>query len=151
MSFLQCPEQNANASNVGLVIIDILPDDVLVEIFNFCVNIDHPLWYTPTSRNVWHALAHVCRRWRYLVFASPHRLNLRLEYGGHRPMSEAMDAWPVLPIVISRAETSLRDQKSDQQWDNTLAALESEHYNRIREVYISVETNSNWERFVAAM
>jgi F-box-like len=130
------------------VTIDILPDDVLVEIFNLCVNIYYQLW--ETSRNTWHPLVHVCRRWRYLVFASPRRLNLRLEYRGHRPMSEAMDAWPVLPVVISRVETSLRDLKSDQQWDSTLAALESEHYSRIREIYISVYIKSSWERFVAA-
>src|SRR5712671_3632342 len=70
-----------------------LPDDVLVEVFNFYVNIYDRRRYT--LRNPWHALVHVCRRWRYLVFASPRRLNLRLEYGGHGPLSEVLDVWPV--------------------------------------------------------
>jgi len=89
------------------------------------------------------------------VFASPRRLNLRLEYGGHRPMSEVLDAWPVLPVILtSSVETlpsGLRHPKSDQRWDNRVAALESEHYSRIYEIYISDMTNSRWERFAAAM
>jgi len=44
--------------------IDMLTDDVLVEIF-FCVNIRD----IPSLRNRWHVLVHVCRRWRYVVFA----------------------------------------------------------------------------------
>jgi len=65
-----------------------LHDDVLLEIFNFYVHINYPTWDTP--RNTWHALVHVCRRWRYIVFASPRRLNLRLVYGGRGPMSEVL-------------------------------------------------------------
>jgi len=129
--------------------IDILPDDVLVEIF-FYVNIK-----VPNLRNTWHVLVHVCRRWRYLVFTSPRWLNLRLEYEGHRPMSEALDPWPVLPVIlilIMRYLPSGRPYpKSDQQWDNMVAALESEHYDRIYEIRIFSMTNSRWERLLAAM
>jgi hypothetical protein len=125
-----------------------LPDDVLVEIFDFYVNIEILL---DTPQMTWHALVHVCRRWRYLVFASPRRLNLRLEYGGHGPMSEVLDAWPVLPVILISRAANLPDPKSDQRWDNMVAALESEHYNRICEIYISDMTNSRWERFAAAM
>jgi len=75
-----------------------LPDDVLVEIF-FYVNIATIFdwdrdrdwdwdWDWRSVKNPWLALVHVCRRWRYLVLASPRRLNLRLEYGGHGPMPE---------------------------------------------------------------
>jgi len=86
--------------------IDILPDDVLVEIF-FYVNIK-----VPNLRNPWHVLVHVCRRWRYLVFASPRQLNLQIEYEGHRPMSEALDPWPVLPVLLRSSMVYL---KSDQR------------------------------------
>jgi F-box-like len=122
------------------VTIDELPDDVLVEIFLY-VNIrdlDIP--------NPWHALVHVCRRWRYLVFASPRHLNLRLEYRGHRPMSEVLDAWPVPPVSLISII-----RPSDQRWDNIVAALESEHSNRICEIYVNNTTNLRWERFAAAM
>jgi len=118
--------------------IDDLPDDVLVEIF-FYVNITH--W-----DNLWHALVHVCQRWRYLVFASPRRLNLQLEYYGHRPMSEVLDAWPVLPVRLMSGLGG-----SGQQLDNLVAALESEHNNRIYKIQIITMTNSLWERFAAAM
>jgi len=129
--------------------IDILPDDVLVEIFDFYIIVDDRGSYAPL--NTWHALVHVCRRWRYLVFASPRRLNLRLVYHGHRPISEVLDTWPVLPItLISRLESS-ELPKSDQRRDNLVAALESEHYNRISEIHISETTSSHWERLAAAM
>jgi F-box-like len=98
-----------------------LPDDVLVEIF-FYVNIK--VWLILDR---WHTLVHVCRRWRYVMFASPRRLNLRLEYGGHRPILEVLDAWPNLPVLLICG-------RSDQRWDNTVAALESEHSNRIYEI-----------------
>src|SRR5712671_3040086 len=104
-----------------------------------------------TPLNTWRPLVRVCRRWRCLVFTSPRRLNLRLAYNGHGPISEMLDAWPVLPIALmSRVKTS-ELPKSDQWGDNLVAALESEHYNRISEIHISETTNSRWERFVAAM
>jgi len=126
-----------------------LSEDVLVEIFDFYVDVYHPLSETPP--NAWHTLVHVCRRWRYLVFASPHGLNLRLEYEGHQPMSKVLDAWPVLPVILISGLSKLSRRKSDQQRDNRLAALESEHYNRICEIYFTDITNSCWERFAAAM
>src|SRR5712671_1881043 len=127
--------------------IDMLPDDVLLGIFKFYLNID-PLLYTP--QNTWHALVHVCRRWRYLVFASPHHLNLRIEYGGRRPMSEVLDTWPVLPVRLTTSQ-GIPYPQSYQRWDNMVTALESEHYNRICEIYITDMTNPRWERFAAAM
>ncbi|KAH9961808.1 hypothetical protein BC827DRAFT_261496 [Russula dissimulans] len=123
-----------------------LPDDVLVELFNFYQNIDYPQWYTETGQ--WDALVHVCRRWRCLVFAFPRRLNLRLTYRAHRPMSELLDVWPILPVSLRSIINE--DRESDQWWDNTVAALESEHSNRICEISIYV-INSHWERFTEAM
>jgi F-box-like len=131
------------------VTIDVLPDDVLVEIFGFYENIDTPRW--SSSRNImWHTLVHVCRRWRYVVFASPRRLNLRLTYHGHRPMSEVLDAWPVLPVSLMSESIVGRYLGSDQRWDNIVAGLESEHSNRICEIYIGDIINSR-ERFAGAM
>jgi hypothetical protein len=137
MPFVKCPEQTLTLSNAGLVTIDELPDDVLVEIF-FYANIRY--------QKPWRTLVHVCHRWRYLVFASPHRLNLRLKYHGHRPMSEVLDAWPVLPISLISVFGP-----SNRWWDNTVAALKSGHSNRICEIRISNVTHLRWERFAAAM
>jgi len=126
---------------------EMLPDDVLVEIFNFYGHFYNPPWRTP--RDVWQILVQVCRRWRYLVLASPCRLNLRLEYSGHGPMLEVLGAWPVLPVILKSKDvllSGLPHPKSDQRWDNLVAALESEHYNRIREIDMNGMTNSRWDR-----
>jgi len=134
-----------------MVTIDVLSDDILVEIF-FYVNIRTRSWV----QNPWHSLVHVCHRWRYLVLASPHYLDLRLQYRGQGPVSEVLDAWPVLPVtLISESEflSGFDHPKLDQRWwDNTVDALESERYNdRICEIYFSDMTNLRLEIFVAAM
>src|SRR5712672_2788628 len=125
--------------------INMVPDDVLVEILSFYLNTFNPRSW----RNAWHALVRVCRRWRCLVFASPRSLNLRLNYSGHGPISEMPDAWPVLPVIL--ISSLVGHPMSDQRWDNMVSALESEHCNRIRAIYISDITNLRWERFAAAM
>jgi len=63
-------------------------------------------------------------------------------------MLQALDPWPILPVILT---SSLTAPFFDQWWDNTVAALESEHYNRICEIYIDDMTNSRWDRFAAAM
>ena len=67
-----------------------LPDDDLLEIFDF---------YVIGSRDRWQTLVHVCRRWRSIVFGSPRRLNLRLVCSTNTP-TVTLDVWPPLPIVI---------------------------------------------------
>ena len=116
---------------------------------DFYVDDYHPLW--ETLRNAWHTLVHVCRRWRAVVFPSPHWLNLRLEYEGHQPISKVLDAWPVLPVALISGFNELSHQKSDKRWGDMVAALESEHYNRICKIHITDMTNSCWERSAAAM
>ncbi|KAH9954659.1 hypothetical protein BC827DRAFT_1386711 [Russula dissimulans] len=134
-------EGSGLAPDRRLVTIDKLPDDVLGEIF-FQVNIRD---LNSDIRNQWHTLVHVCRRWRYLIFASPRHLDLRLEYYGRRPMSEVLDAWPALPIsLVPSFGRSIK-------WSgNMVTALESEHSNRICEIDIGV-ADSDWERFTEAM
>jgi hypothetical protein len=49
----------------------------------------------------WETLVHVCRRWRYVVFGSPLRLDLRLICTEGTPTTDMLDIWPAsLPIVI---------------------------------------------------
>ena len=124
--------------------VDVLPDDVLVEIFCYVNRRDNL-----NTQNPWHALVHVCRRWRYLVFASPCRLNLQLDYRGHGPIPEVLDAWPVLPLIIRGGPRE--NPRLDPRWDNRVAAFESEHHNRICEIRLSFLPISRWNRFTAAM
>ena len=83
--------------DVGQVVsIDVLPDDVLLEIFDF---------FTKSVEGFieeWQILVHVCRRWRSLVFGSPRRLKLRLFCSDRKLARDMLDVWPPLPLVIQR-------------------------------------------------
>ena len=71
-----------------------LPDDVLLEIFDF---------FTKSVKGFieeWQILVHVCRRWRSVVFGSPRRLKLRLLCSGRTPARDTLDVWPPLPLFI---------------------------------------------------
>jgi hypothetical protein len=45
-------------------------------------------------------LVHVCQTWRYVVFRSPLRLNLRILCKAETPVREKLSVWPPLPIII---------------------------------------------------
>jgi hypothetical protein len=84
--------------DVGQVVsIDMLPDDVLLEIFDFSTEALGPL---KRFIEEWQTLVHVCRRWRSVVFGSPRRLNLRLFCSGRTPARDTLDVWPPLPLFI---------------------------------------------------
>jgi hypothetical protein len=70
------PQRLLTRCGVGQVIsVDMLPDDVLLVIFDFCADEGQ---ITKKGIEAWQSLVHVCRRWRSVVFGSPRRLNLRL-------------------------------------------------------------------------
>ena len=82
--------------------IDQLPDDVLLDIFVFYLA--YPLPSLFHEGDEWHTLVHVCRRWRYVVFGSPRRLDLSLVCTNRR-LGKTLDIWPELPIIIHVNET----------------------------------------------
>src|SRR5216684_6619136 len=53
--------------------IDVLPNEVLLEIFEFYVD---KFWRNRPEP--WHLLVHVCRRWRIIILESPRFLFLRI-------------------------------------------------------------------------
>ncbi len=83
-----------------------------------------------TSIEAWHTLVHVCRKWRDVVFRSPHRLNLRLSCQGRTPVREMLDIWPLLPIVV------LGTDREKYGSENIIAALE--HNDRICGINLSM-------------
>ena len=122
--------------------INVLPDDVLLDIFDCYMAMD------PSIRNKerieeWQLLVRVCRRWRSLVFGSPSRLNLRLYCTPETPAKYRLDAWPALPLIIagSLALTPVTD--------NIIPALGQS--NRIREVLFSGLVHWQLEKILAAM
>ena len=147
--------------NVARVTIDMLPDLALLEIFHFYV--DERITYEERIKNAelinyeeqrqeqinykeqidaWHALVHVCRKWRIVVFGSPRRLGLRLRCSASTPVREMLDVWPLLPIVIlSMGEGG--------ETDNIIAALE--HNDRICQLELSLVPSSEMEKVFTAM
>ncbi len=78
---------------------DILPDDVLLDIFDFYMDMI-PSYWNKTEIEAWQLLVHVCRQWRSLIFRSPRRLNLRLFCTPGTPARDTLDVWPALPLLI---------------------------------------------------
>ncbi|KAN0135580.1 hypothetical protein V8E53_006471 [Lactarius tabidus] len=87
----------AQDENEYVTTINILPDDVLLDIFDFCRQDPNFTWFL-----VWgpHGLVHVCQRWRRLVFGSPRRLELQLPCTRGTPVKQILGCWPPLPVTI---------------------------------------------------
>ena len=112
-----------------------LPDNVLLDIFEFYRD---PLFITLSWP--WNRLVHVCQRWRYIVFASPLRLDLCLLCTSETPVRKTLDVWPPLPIEIEWHNASGDDIA------NLVAALE--HCDRVRRIWINNLTSSLLEELV---
>ncbi|KAH9167659.1 hypothetical protein EDB89DRAFT_2232211 [Lactarius sanguifluus] len=124
--------------------ISTLPDNVFVEIFSFCrtgqvahIAPNHLPWK-------WHRLAHVCRKWRHIMFASSRHLRLELLCTYGTPVRKTLGYLPTFPIVISYCGRDL--QCGDH--DNLLAALEN--HDRVRVVELGVP-RTLFERLAAVM
>ena len=98
----------------GPAIIDKVPGDVLLEIFDHCQD-SNPIWE-------WHLLAHVCPRWRQIIFKSPHRLNLQILCTYGTPVRKGLSIWPPFPIVIDYRYSECGIAPNEE--DNVIAALE---------------------------
>jgi hypothetical protein len=82
----------------GRVTFDMLPDDVLLDIFDF-YRMDSS--YFPW---IWHTLVHVCPRWRQIIFASPRRLDLQFLCTPRTRVKEMLKLLPPsVPIMISNS------------------------------------------------
>jgi hypothetical protein len=86
--------------------------------------------------SVWRRLVHVCQRWRYAVFSSPLRLDLRLHYSDRHGSSlrEILGVWPPFPIEICCSKFR----------GNLIAALE--HCDRICELRFEM-SSLEWGMF----
>src|SRR6267154_4327055 len=86
-------------------------------------------------------LVHVCQKWRYAVFQSPLRLNLRILCSAGTPVRENLALWPSLPIIIKQ-----RGHLTNN--DNIIVALG--HSDRVCEIDLNM-TSPHLERVFAAM
>jgi hypothetical protein len=120
---------------------DALPDDVLLEIFDF--HMKGAEIYRNAS--AWHLLIHVCRRWRSIVLSSSRRLNLRLLCTESTPVTEMLDIWPAfLPIVVCSG-----GEPFEEGAENVVSALK--HPDRVCEIVFEEISSSSLEFFSTAM
>ena len=140
-----------DVGQVVYVTIDVLPDDVLLAIFDFYVVKYQDLALTEVVFNdgdaemkieSWQSLVHVCRRWRGLVFGSPRRLNLQLCCTPGRSATKTLDVWPALPLLI-------RGGVSETSVDNVIAELE--HSDRICQINLHCHQTLHVEKLCTAM
>jgi hypothetical protein len=120
---------------------DVLPDDVLHEIFDFYTKMYSP-YGKKTEIEAWQMLIHVCRRWRSLVLGSPRRLNLHLCCTPETPARDILDIWPTLPIIVE-GNMVLSDP------DNVITALGQN--NRVCRVCLWGLAGRQLEEVLAAM
>jgi F-box-like len=121
-----------------------LPEDVLLDIFDFFCQTNRFMLPQPQS---WIVLVHVCRRWRSVVYASPHRLDLQLFCFSTTPVRKTLDVWPRFPIVVSNLDLQTRSRSNDL--DNIFAALE--HRDRVCQITIAPTSNDMLERLFIVM
>ncbi|KAI0284908.1 hypothetical protein BC826DRAFT_1179169 [Russula brevipes] len=104
--------------------INTLPDDALLEIFDFYEDCSDSYsmccFKRPCTVKKWKPLLDVCRRWRYIIFESPQRLHLRLGCNETTPTKELLDIWPPFPITVTLHARHL-DAKGE---GNIITALE---------------------------
>jgi hypothetical protein len=123
--------------------IDVLPDDILLEIFDFYVDMSP----SDGKRGIeaWQSLVHVCRGWRNLVFGSPRRLNLQLYCTPETPAKDTLGVWPALPLIVAGGVPGVALLSGT---DNIIAALGRS--NRVCKVFLDL---ASWqmEQVLAAM
>ena len=116
--------------------IDILPDDVLLEVFDFYVG-------EVRETDGWQLLVHVCQRWRTLLFESPRRLKLQLLCTPRTPARATQEVWPALPLVIQGHVSPTTGV------DNTVVALGRS--SQVCKVDLWGSSGSESEKVLAAM
>ena len=92
------PGMTTDWGDAGRGTIDVLPDDVLLDIFDFCLDQPRVLYFERIK--TWQRLVHVCGRWRDVIFQSPRRLDLQLLCALRTPAREMLGIWPALPLTV---------------------------------------------------
>ena len=125
-----------------------VPDFSLIEIFDFYMT--EALDYYPELSNLkkeaWIVLAHVCRKWRDIVFGSPRRLNVRLFFHARRSLRAMLDTWPPLPIDIWVSDIDLRFGRID----DTIAILKHSN-DLIQKIKVQGSSKYPFQRTLATM
>jgi hypothetical protein len=141
------PSATADWYDVGHVTINMLPNYVLLEIFDFSLD---PRWM---YNNRWHRLVHVCQKWRKIAFSAACRLNLELTCIDGRPVRNTLYIWP--PLLITLYYLGIQKSSGNPKYkfgddvDNIIAALE--HRDRVCGMTVFNAPSSEIEEMLAAM
>ena len=110
------------------VMIEILSDDDLLNIFHHFLH---------TSPQFWHTLTHVCQKWRQIIFKSPLGLRLQLHCTYGTPILKTLGYWPPFPLVVNYGAIHRPPTPEDE--DNIMAALE--HADRVRSISFTASSS----------
>ncbi|KAI9434974.1 hypothetical protein H4582DRAFT_2100711 [Lactarius indigo] len=88
-----------------------LNDDVLLCIFNYYRLDKKDAW---NVRLGWCKLAHVCQRWRYLIYESAYHLGLHILCTNGTPTVDTLGHLPPFPIFVSYEHTDVTIWKGDE-------------------------------------
>jgi hypothetical protein len=115
----------AAQSYIHATTINMLPNDVFLDIFQFLVS-------------EWQRLVHVCQRWRRIIFASPRGLDLKILCTYGTPVKKNLGCWPPFPIIVDYFTWSGPGLPPIYE-DDVIAALE--HPDRVRSIKLSVTSS----------
>ncbi|KAI0247868.1 hypothetical protein BJV78DRAFT_1156917 [Lactifluus subvellereus] len=128
-------QQGRDLISFQRVTIGSLPDNVLLDIFDLYRGMLLPY-------ETWHRLVRVCRRWRYVVFASSCRLGLYFLCKTTTPVREILNVWPPMQIFVED------EQPTPLGGDNIIAALE--HPDRVQSISLRSLPSSLLERLATS-
>jgi hypothetical protein len=112
------------------VIIEMLSDDVVLNIFHH---------YLHASPQFWHTLTHVCQKWRQIILASPLGLRLRLHCTYGTPVLKNLGYWPPFPLVVNYGGCPGLSPPAPEDEDNMTAALEQS--DRVHSIGLTISTS----------
>lgn len=106
--------------------IDILPDDVLLEIYDF-VRLQSFAW----SQRLWLKLVHTCRRWRHIIFSCPSCLDICLHCTHGTPVAEVLNHFPPLLLIVSYGKQQILTTK-----DKVGELFALQHRDRVHSIHL---------------
>ena len=135
-----------------------LDDDSLLNIFFLCRPVpsdeDEDSYFSVergeglVRERWWYKLTHVCRRWRYLVFASASHLHLCLVFTRGTPVADMLAHSPLLSLIIDYAHQDPSHEVTVEDEEGILLALQYRH--RVSHIRLWIPS-SNLRKLVVAM
>jgi hypothetical protein len=115
--------------------IHLLDNDSLLQIFShYRLNYEE----TWNLRHTWRKLAHICRRWRYLIYGSLAPLNMCLLLTNNSPSLDTLSHLPSLPLVINYTDKTRAVTRKDE--DNIRLGLQQ--HGRVHQVILQAPSTS---------